>query len=297
MNNYYLYLFYYIELINLYCCCEYCCCKYKEIDSNSNRIIYKELDINDLKLDKNIPKEFIDNNKERVYKMIKVFNKDFKYEDIDEILLLLYNLDIKSKGKFKILEVLYNKLSIDKNKMISFIKSNLDNNDIFYIFQYDRKMQFYIWFDKCFYVRIWPSGSEIGLGNIGWDEEIIDKLQKLLIDIFLEKNICNGINFPLDLFDKICKFIHTYFTKEEIYENSKKCEFKDEIELFLKNNKVEMELKNDELSINEPIYIYLNETLDECYQVKDEKQFKVLANNIEQFIIKISSDKVEFFKY
>ena len=58
-----------------------------------------------------------------------------------------------------------------------------------------------------------------------------------------------------------------------------------------------MELKNDELSINEPIYIYLNETLDECYQVKDEKQFKVLANNIEQFIIKISSDKVEFFKY
>ena len=72
MNNYYLYLFYYIELINLYCCCEYCCCKYKEIDSNSNRIIYKELDINDLKLDKNIPETFIENNKERVYKMIKV---------------------------------------------------------------------------------------------------------------------------------------------------------------------------------------------------------------------------------
>ena len=38
MNNYYLYLFYYIELINIYCCCEYCCCKYKEIDSNSNII-------------------------------------------------------------------------------------------------------------------------------------------------------------------------------------------------------------------------------------------------------------------
>ena len=65
----------------------------------------------------------------------------------------------------------------------------------------------------------------------------------------------------------------------------------------MKNNKVEMELKNDELSINEPIYIYLNETLDECYQVKDDKDFiKVLNNNIEQFIIKISSDKVEFLK-
>ena len=116
MNNYYLYLFYYIELINLYCCCEYCCCKYKEIDSNSNRIIYKELDINDLKLDKNIPKEFIDNNKERVYKMIKVFNKDFKYEDIDEILLLIYNL-----GKYEkkaCCELLFNKLKVDKNEDI-----------------------------------------------------------------------------------------------------------------------------------------------------------------------------------
>ena len=60
-----------------------------------------------------------------------------------------------------------------------------------------------------------------------------------------------------------------------------------------------MELKNDELSINEPIYIYLNnlnKTLGECYQVKDEKQFRVLTNDIEQFIIKISSDKVEILK-
>ena len=64
----------------------------------------------------------------------------------------------------------------------------------------------------------------------------------------------------------------------------------------MKNNKVEMELKNDELSINEPIYIYVCKELDECYQVKDEKQFKVLQNDIDQFIIKISSDKVEILK-
>ena len=143
--------------------CHICPCSIKDDKFKKEEENIKEKTVKDLDLDKNIPETFIKNNKDRVYKMIEVFNKDFKYEDIDEILLLLYNLDIKSKGKFKILEVLYNKLSIDKNKMISFIKSNLDNNDIFYIFQYDRKMQFYIWFDKCFYVRIWPSGSEIGL--------------------------------------------------------------------------------------------------------------------------------------
>ena len=293
MNNYYLYLFYYIELINLYCCWGYCCCKYKEIDSNSNRIIYKELDINDLNLDKNIPQNFVDNNKDRVYKMIKVFNNDFKYDDIDEILLLIYNLGKYHKGAC--CKLLFNKLKVDKNEdVISIVHDkNEKNEDIIYIFYYKKDIL---------------NGELVFFNNSNiledrtidftgcWSVKIVNKIQKILADIFYNENIEKGKNFPINLFYKICIFLSTYYQRDSVFKNSKDYEFKKEIEFFLKNNKVEMELKNDELSINEPIYIYLNETLDECYQVKDDKQFKILTNNIEQFIIKISSDKVEILK-
>lgn len=293
MNNYYLCLFYYIELINLYCCCEYCCCKYKEIDSNSNRIIYKELDIKDLNLDKNIPEKFIDDNKDRVYKMIKVFNNDFKYDDIDEILLLIYNLGKYKKGDC--CKLLFNKLKVDKNEdIISIVHDkNEKNEDIIYIFYYKKDIL---------------NGELVFFNNSNiledrtidftgcWSVKIVNKIQKILADIFYNENIEKGKNFPINLFYKICIFLSTYYQRDSVFKNSKDYEFKKEIEFFLKNNKVEMELKNDELSINEPIYIYVCKELDECYQVKDEKQFKVLQNDIDQFIIKISSDKVEILK-
>lgn len=288
MNNYYLYLFYYIELINLYCCC-----KYKEIDSNSNRIIYKELDIKDLNLDKNIPKKFIDDNKDRVYKMIKVFNNDFKYDDIDEILLLIYNLGKYKKGDC--CKLLFNKLKVDKNEdIISIVHDkNEKNEDIIYIFYYKKDIL---------------NGELVFFNNSNiledrtidftgcWSVKIVNKIQKILADIFYNENIEKGKNFPINLFYKICIFLSTYYQRDSVFKNSKDYEFKKEIEFFLKNNKVEMELKNDELSINEPIYIYICNELEECYQVKDAKQFKVLENDIDQFIIKISSDKVEILK-
>ena len=64
----------------------------------------------------------------------------------------------------------------------------------------------------------------------------------------------------------------------------------------MKNNKVEIDLKENEISIEKPIYIYLNENFKECYLVENEKQFRFVTNNIEQIILKINNDKVEFFK-
>ena len=205
MNNYYLYLFYYIELINLYCCC-----KYKEIDSNSNRIIYKELDIKDLNLDKNIPKKFIDDNKDRVYKMIKVFNNDFKYDDIDEILLLIYNLGKYKKGDC--CKLLFNKLKVDKNEdIISIVHDkNEKNEDIIYIFYYKKDIL---------------NGELVFFNNSNiledrtidftgcWSVKIVNKIQKILADIFYNENIEKGKNFPINLFYKICVFLNNYYTR------------------------------------------------------------------------------------
>ena len=246
-----------------------------------------------LNLDKNIPKKFIDDNKDRVYKMIKVFNNDFKYDDIDEILLLIYNLGKYKKGDC--CKLLFNKLKVDKNEdIISIVHDkNEKNEDIIYIFYYKKDIL---------------NGELVFFNNSNiledrtidftgcWSVKIVNKIQKILADIFYNENIEKGKNFPINLFYKICIFLSTYYQRDSVFKNSKDYEFKKEIEFFLKNNKVEMELKNDELSINEPIYIYICNELEECYQVKDAKQFKVLENDIDQFIIKISSDKVEILK-
>ena len=89
--------------------CHICPCFIKDDkDIKKEEEIIKEKTVKDLDLDNNIPEIFIKNNKERVFKMIKVFNKDFKYDDIDEILLLIYNLGKYKKGDC--CKLLFNKL-------------------------------------------------------------------------------------------------------------------------------------------------------------------------------------------
>ena len=276
---------------------KYCnCCKNDEKIIKKEDII-NEKTINDLKLDKNIPKDFIKNNKERVFKMIKVFNKDFKSEDIDEILLLIYNLGKYENGDC--CKLLFNKLKIDKNKdVISIVHDkNEKNEDIIFIFYYKKDIlnEGLVFFNNS---NILEDRTSDFSGP--WAVEIVNKIQKTLTDIFYNENIEKGKNFPINLFYKICIFLYTYYERDSVFKNSKDYEFKKEIEFFLKNNKVEIDLKKDEISIEKPIYIYLNETLGECYLVENEKQFRFLTNNIEkkieQIILKISSDKVEFFK-
>lgn len=277
--------------------CHICPCYIKDdkIIKKEEEII-KEKTVKDLDLDKNIPEIFIKNNKERVFKMIKVFNKDFKYEDIDEILLLIYNL-----GKHKkeaCCKLLFNKLKVDKNEdIISIVHDkNEKNEDIIYIFYYKKKMfnKYLVFFNNS---NILEDCTIFDFTKC-WYVEIVNKIQKILTDIFYNENIEKGKNFPINLFYKICVFLSTYYQRDSVFKNSEDCEFKKEIEFFLKNNKVEIDFKEDKLAIEKPpIYIYLNETLDECYLVGNEKQFRVLTNNIEQIILKINKDKVEFFKY
>jgi hypothetical protein len=276
---------------------KYCnCCKNDEKIIKKEDII-NEKTINDLKLDKNIPKDFIKNNKERVFKMIKVFNKDFKNEDIDEILLLIYNLG--KYEKWDCCKLLFNKLKIDKNKdVISIVHDkNEKNEDIIFIFYYKKDIlnRGSVFFNNS---NILEDRTIDFTGP--WKVKIVNKIQKTLTDIFYNENIEKGKNFPINLFYKICIFLYIYYQRDSVFKNFKDYEFKKEIEFFLKNNKVEIDLKKDEISIEKPIYIYLNETLGECYLVENEKQFRILTNNIEkkieQIILKISSDKVEFFK-
>ena len=73
--------------------------------------------------------------------------------------------------------------------------------------------------------------------------------------------------------------------------------FYEEINNLIKNSNIEINLEIDNLNLDKPIYIYVCNDTNECYLVKNEKQFKDLPNNIEQIIMKITSKKVEFFKY
>lgn len=277
-------------------CCGCCGCNNKNIKGKKSQLINfsfkKDFTIDDLNLDKNIPKNFIDNNKDRVFKMIKVFKNNLNDQDINEILILLYNFDLVPEKSGKICWVLYKKLSVYENSVITIVKNkDSENNIFFYIFHYiDVYDGFLTFFDDHFLLTNPDDECDF---NGAWTIEVINKVQKLLTDTFYKINIENGLNFPIGLFFKICLFLFKYFERDGVYKNSNGC--KNEIECLLKNNKVEIDLKNKEFNINEPIYIYLNKESEECYEVKDESQFKNLKD-CDQIIIKISNQKVEFFK-
>ena len=254
---------------------------------NDDKIIKKEEEVinektvKDLELDKNIPGDFIENNKERVFKMIKVFNKDFKYEDIDEILLLLYNLNENNCNV--IMKYLYSKFVKNEDKVLYLIESNR----IFYIFLIDKKdfsnnlffgkQYSYYEFEsfnnnKCTYKRefdITKNKKNIAI--------------KVLFDYFYKYNIENNRPFPLKFIGIIADYLY-FFNKEELKKE-------------LESNKYFQITLEDKLYLEKPVYFYLNEKFKECYEVENEEQFIFVTNNIEQIILKISSDKIEFYGY
>ena len=270
-----------------------CCCK-NDLNKNQESLIInledvfkKEIITIDKlnKLNRNVPQNFIDKNKDRVFKMINVFKKGLNDNDIDEILMLLYNLDLNTENYRKICDVLYNKLTNDKKIIIAILK---DDEDLFYIFNYKEKFENGLIFFNDFYMLESQYSNSIGC----WGIEIINNVQKLLADIFYEKNIEKGINFPMDLFYKISYFLCNYINRN-IY---KQYEFKNEIECLLKNNKTEIDCKTDNLK--DIIYLYLDEKT--CIQLKNESEVNTALEEIKlqkgNILIKISHEKIEIFK-
>ena len=258
--------------------CHICPCSIKDDKKiKKKEDIINEKTVNDLDLDKDIPETFIKNNKERVFKMIKVFNKDFKNEDIDEILLLLYNLGSNDKFIFNdkeiIIKHLYSKFVKNNDKVLYLI----DSNKIFYIFLIDKKdFKWNLFFGKQYYYY---------QKEFDYRKNKENNAIKVLFDYFYKYNIEKNKPFNLKFISKIADLL--YLKEDE----------KEKLKVNLESNKYYQILLDDKLQIEKPIYIYLNETLGECYQVKNEKQFRVLTDNIEQIIFKTSSDNVEFFKY
>ena len=260
---------------------KYCNC-YNDDKIIKKEEIINEKTVNDLDLDKDISRDFIENNRERVFKMIKVFNKDFKYEDIDEILLLLYNLN-EDNCKV-IMKYLYSKFVKNNDNVLYLI----DSNRMFYIFLIDKK-DFNVqslFFGKQYYYYNFESFNN-NKGTYGKEFDITENYDniaiKTLFDYFYKYNIENNRPFPLKFISKIADYLY-FFKKKEL---------KKELEC---NNYFHITL-DDKLSIEKPVYFYLNEEFKECYEVENEKQFIFVTNNIEQIIFKISCDKVEFYRY
>ena len=147
--------------------CKNCGIGYKnnEIEYSSNwerkKYTYTEL-INLKKIKTKIPSDFIDNNKDRIFKMIKHFKKGLTDEDINEILVLLYNLGLDFNVydyRNPIVEYIYNKLKVDNNTSMGIVRENVKGNNFFYIFFSDsywdiHSFDEYIkindeWIDKC----------------------------------------------------------------------------------------------------------------------------------------------------
>lgn len=271
--------------------CYICTCSIKDdkIIKKEEEII-KEKTVKDLDLDKNITETFIKNNKERVFKMIKVFNKDLKYEDIDEILILLYNLVSNDKFIFNdkeiIIKHLYSKFVKNKDKVLYLLYSN----KIFYVFTINRE-DFNVqslFFGKQFYYYNFESfnnNKDTYSREFDITENEKNIVIKVLFDYFYRYNIENNNPFPLKFIGIIADYL--YFEKEK----------KEKLKVNLERNKYYQILLEDNLYLEKPVYFYLNEKFKECYEVKNEKQFRVLTDNIEQIILKINNDKVEFFKY
>ena len=90
--------------------CHICPCSVKDdkiIKKEEENI--KEKTVKDLDLDKNIPGDFIENNKDSVKKMFKMLSSDFLDNDIDEIVLLLCNIKKSSNHESLIPEYLWKK--------------------------------------------------------------------------------------------------------------------------------------------------------------------------------------------
>ena len=267
----------------------------KKIDNNDKNE-YKEINIDDIlnKLDKNIPDNFISSNKEPALKMIKVYNKDFKDEDIDIILQVIYNArigKIVDDDVFRVIEA-----KIFKNKRNEHIVISINEDDKVYI----------TCFNKCQYgdIMISPGvnvyeisyngrmegGGDNSVGD-GFSEQILGKFNKILFDIFYEKNLKNGINLPLDIFYTITSFVGYFFTKNFYFE---KDGYKNKINDLQNFKKATFNIKTN--TLEKPIYIYLCNYTNVCYLVKNENSFGIINSNIDQLIVKISSEKVEIFK-
>ena len=174
--------------------------------------------------------------------MIKVFNKDFKNEDIDEILLFLFNF--KKNNKEIIIKHLYSKFVKNNDKVLYLI----DSNRIFYIFLIDKedfRVDSLFFAKQYYYYNSGSSGKEFDYVKNKKNIAI-----KVLFDYFYKYNIENNRPFPLKLINII--FDYLYFKKEDLRKK-------------LEDSKYYQILLEDKLSLEKPVYFYLNETLGECY--------------------------------
>ena len=267
----------------------------KKIDNNDKNE-YKEINIDDIlnKLDKNIPDNFINLNKEPALKMIKVYNKDFKDEDIDIILKVIYNArigEIVDDDVFRVIEA-----KIFKNKRNEHIVISINEDNKVYITCFNKYQYGDIMISpgvnvyEISYNGRMEDGGDNSVGD-GFSTKILGKFNKILFDIFYEKNVKNGINLPLDIFYTITPFVGYFFTKKFYF---KKDGYENKINDLQNFNKATFNIKTN--TLEKPFYIYLCNANEECYTVNNETKFKKLASNIDQLIVKISSEKVEIFK-
>jgi len=243
--------------------CHNCCCtrtRSVEIYSSNNDI--KEPIINEDKIDLNttVSDEFKNKNKKNIEKMLKFIKNDISTIDIDEIIVLLYN--INDSNYSDILKKIYRKLNIDS--YLNIVK----NRDLVYVFKYKERFTniipgvHYFYYEKVKSTNNTYSNSN-DIGRIEFYSNIKTDIFKILLDEYLKKD--KGL--PLETMLKISDNLENSNLNSPIY------------------------LNND--NFDDEFYILINKENNESKKVLNLDSLKDNSDSNYK-IIKIYSNKIEF---
>lgn len=244
--------------------CHNCCCtrtRSVEIYSSNNDI--KEPIIKEDKIDLNttVSDDFKNKNKQNIEKMLKFIKNDISTIDIDEIIVLLYNINDSNYGD--ILKKIYTKLNIDS--YLNIVK----NRDLVYVFKYKERFiniipgVHYFYYEKVKSTNNTYSNSN-DIGRIEFYSNIKTDIFKILLDEYLKKD--KGL--PLETMLKISDNLKTK-----------------------SNYNFTISLNND--SFDDEFYILIDK---ENNKIKKVSNLNSLEDNSDSNykIIKIHSNKIEF---
>jgi len=283
--------------------CHICPCSVKDGKIKKKEEIIKEKTVKDIDLDKNIPGDFIKNNKERVSKMIKVFNKGFN-EDIDEILLLLYNINKTYEHKSVIKKYFWKKFIKEEKQHLIIVNINRT----FYIFKQDSEEIEDTLFPGEYYTYTEYHDKEGFHVSSSSGSSKIYKLESLLYDIFYVNSIEKNKQFPSKILNRIIYFFiydnfDGYYSFDTFVKDNntkinyildKNCDIFKEFSIFEKPVKIYLNIPKFKDNKDGKDKEYDNADIN-CYKIDKEEDI-LPSEGFYQFILTISSENIEIKK-
>ena len=248
--------------------CHNCCCtrsRSVEIYSSNNDIqepvIIEENKEKNIDLKDNVSDDLKNKNEQNIEKMLKLIKNNISKSDIDEIIVILYN--INDTNYIDVLKKIYKKLNIDS--YLNIIK----NGDITYIFTYNKRFINIIPGIHYFYFENVKQGNNIysnnnDIGRIEFYSKIKTDMFKILFDEYLKKDK----NLPLETMLKI---------SDNLRINS--------------NYNFSISLNKD--NFDDEFYILIDRENNELKKISNLNSLKDNSDSNYK-IIKIHSNKIEF---